>query len=143
MSERAQTYRNDAECPGSILLVEDERRLRKTLARSLVARGYRVDEAATVAEATAAIRGVGHDLALLDVKLPDATGWDLLRDLRQSGWDRPVIVLSAVAPNPARVREFRPHGVLLKPFPMDALLRLVCSGFGLVAQPRFDGSTAS
>lgn len=51
MSERAQTDRNDAASPGSILLVEDEHRLRKTLARSLVARGYRVDEAATVAEA--------------------------------------------------------------------------------------------
>lgn len=118
------------ECPGSILLIEDEYRLRRTIARSLEARGFRVEEAATAGAATVAARGGAHDLALLDVNLPDATGWELLRELRGGGWDTPVIVFSAVVPNPARVREFRPHGVLLKPFPMEALLRLIRSGCG-------------
>ncbi len=45
--------------------------------------------------------------------------------MRAADRDVPVVVLSAVPPNPVRVREFRPFGVLHKPFPIDALLRLI------------------
>jgi DNA-binding response OmpR family regulator len=110
---------------GAILLVEDEPRLRRTLASSLVGRDFQVTEATTAAEAIAAALGNRFDLMLLDVNLPDATGWDVLRELRAVGREVPVVVLSAVPPNPARVREFKPFGVLHKPFPIDALLRLI------------------
>ncbi|MGZ5384649.1 MAG: response regulator [Acidimicrobiia bacterium] len=112
---------------GSILLVEDEPRLRQTLARSLQARDLQVVEATTAAEAIAVATGERFDLMLLDVNLPDATGWDVLRRLREVQRELPVVVMSAVPPNPARVREFKPFGILHKPFPMDALLRLVRS----------------
>lgn len=110
---------------GAILLVEDELRLRRTLARSLEGRGYRVIEAATAGEAVASALTSGFAVMLLDINLPDATGWDVLRQLRAAGCEMPVVVISAVPPNPARVREFRPLGVLYKPFPIDALLRLI------------------
>lgn len=112
------------EC-GSILLVEDEPRLRQTLALSLTGRDFQVVEATTAAEAIAAATTGRFDIMLLDVNLPDATGWDVLRHLRSTGSELPIVVLSAVPPNPARVREFSPYGVLHKPFPMDALLRLI------------------
>lgn len=111
--------------PRSILLVEDEPRLRQTLERSLTGRGYAVDLAATVAEASAKAMSGTYDVMLLDVNLPDASGWDVLRALRETGCSLPSIVLSAAPPNPVRVREFRPAGILYKPFPMDALLRLI------------------
>lgn len=110
---------------GAILLVEDELRLRRTLVRSLEGRGYRVVEAATAGEAVTTALTAEFAVMLLDVNLPDATGWDVLRQLRAAGCDVPVVVLSAVPPNPTRVREFRPLGVLYKPFPIDALLRLI------------------
>jgi two-component system cell cycle response regulator CtrA len=122
---------------GTILLVEDERRLRQTLARSLAGRDFHVVEATTAAEAIAAATNTQFDLMLLDVNLPDASGWDVLRGLRGLQLELPVVVLSAVPPNPARVREFKPFGVLHKPFPIDALLRLIhaaCSGPVSVAQ---------
>jgi len=109
----------------SILLVEDEPLLRRALARSLVVRGHRVDEAASREGALALAAGNVYDLLLLDVNLPDATGWDVLRDLAAAGRSLPTVVLSAVPPNPQRVKEFRPVGVLHKPFPIDALIRLV------------------
>lgn len=59
----------------AILLVDDEARLRRTLARSLSARGHWVDEAGTHQEAVAAVVHGTYDLLLLDVNLPDATGW--------------------------------------------------------------------
>lgn len=109
----------------TILLVDDEARLRQAIARSLTARGHRVDEAASCGEALEAVSRQRYDLLLLDVNLPDATGWDVLRDLRASGTSIPAVVLSAVPPSASRVREFQPLGVLHKPFPIDALLRLV------------------
>lgn len=116
---------------GTILLVEDGARLRRTLVRSLQGRDFQVAEAVTAAEAISAVTANHFDLMLLDVNLPDATGWEVLRQLRASGREVPVVVLSAVQPNLARIREFEPFGVLLKPFPMDALLRMiqaVCGG---------------
>lgn len=109
----------------AILLVEDEPRLRRALTLSLRGRGYRVIEAKTAAEAVAAAASHCFDLMLLDVNLPDATGWDVLRTLRETGHALPAVVLSAIPPNPQRVKEFAPAGVLHKPFPIEALLRLV------------------
>lgn len=115
----------DVRVPLSILLVEDEPRLRQTLERSLTSRGHLVELASTAAEASDRALSGRHDVMLLDVNLPDATGWDVLRALRDADCTLPSIVLSAAPPNPTRVREFRPAGVLYKPFPMDALLRLI------------------
>ena len=112
---------------GSILLVEDEPRLRQTLARSLAGRNFQVVEVTTAGGAIAAVTNRRFDLMLLDINLPDATGWDVLRGLRRAERQLSVVVMSAVPPNPARVREFRPFGILHKPFPIDALLRLIHS----------------
>lgn len=109
----------------SILLVDDETRLRQAIARSLEAHGHRVEEAATCEEAIATVNNRSYDLLLIDVNLPDATGWDVLRALRARGRTMPAVILSAVPPSATRVKEFRPLGVLHKPFPIEALLRLV------------------
>ena len=111
--------------PISILLVEDERSLRRALARSLAARGFHVDEAATRGEAVRAALAQPPALMVLDVNLPDASGWDVLRDLVAQGASVPTVIMSAAPPNPSRVREFTPIGVLTKPFPLDALLGLI------------------
>ena len=109
----------------SILLVDDEQRLREAIARSLTAHGHSVDQAGTCEEAVEAVGKTDYDLLCLDVNLPDATGWDVLRKLRADGRSVPAVVFSAVPPSASRVREFRPLGVLHKPFPIEALLRLV------------------
>ena len=109
----------------SILLVDDEDRLRRTIARSLSARGYGVVEAGSCRQAVEAASTDQFDLMLLDINLPDATGWDVLRVLGERGHSLPTIVFSAVPPSAVRVREFRPFGVLKKPFPIDALLQVV------------------
>jgi len=109
----------------AILVVDDEPRLRQTIVRSLAARGHTVDQATTCAEPIDAATEREYDLVLLDVNLPDATGWDVLRELRRRGRSVPTVMVSAVPPSAARVREFNPFGVLHKPFPIDALLRFV------------------
>lgn len=111
--------------PLSILLVDDETRLRQAIARSLSARGFRVDEAETCQQAIAAVTSSRYDLMLLDVNLPDDTGWHALRELSARGRSLPTVIFSTVPPSATRVREFRPFAVLHKPFPMEALLRIV------------------
>jgi DNA-binding response OmpR family regulator len=108
-----------------VLLVEDEAPLRNVIARNLTSRGLDVREAATVAEALQALNVELPDLMLLDLNLPDHTGWDVLRDLQRRRIEVPTIVVSAVRVSQSRLEEFHPLAYLPKPFPLDALLRLV------------------
>ncbi len=120
-----------------VLVVEDEDLLRRIITRNLALRGYSVAEAASVAEADDALEvsPAPFDLILLDINLPDQTGWDVLRHLEArrgaslmsgQGQAMPkVIVMSAVRPAQCRLDQFHPAAVLLKPFPMGTLLRLI------------------
>lgn len=110
-----------------ILLVEDEARLRQVIARNLVARGHVVRDVSTAAAALAAIREERPDLLLLDLNLPDRSGWDVLRETRALGIEVPTVVVSAVRAVPSRLAEFHPLAYLPKPFPLEALLRLVAA----------------
>lgn len=108
-----------------VLLVEDEVLLRKVIARNLTSRGIQVSEAGTATEAIRAAIAERPDLLLLDINLPDQTGWEVLRELKRRGDDVPTIVVSAVRVSQSRIQEFHPLAYLPKPFPIEALLRLV------------------
>ncbi|MGE0227023.1 MAG: response regulator [Dehalococcoidia bacterium] len=109
-----------------ILLVDDEQPILNVLQRALSARGYTVHTASGGREALANLAELVPSVLLLDINLPDLTGWEVLRRLSPTDRGRvPVIVFSAAPLSRKRVEEFHPSGVLLKPFPVDALLRLV------------------
>jgi DNA-binding response OmpR family regulator len=110
----------------NILLVEDEPHVRQALGRSMTAWGHDVVAVETGAAALAALSGAPVDLIVLDVNLPDLSGWDVLRRLDPDVRGAiPVIVISAIAPSVSRRHEFQPFGVLHKPFPIESLRRLV------------------
>ena len=111
----------------TILVVEDETTLRQVITRNLEARGHAVLGAETATEALRHLTGLKPDLMLLDINLPDRSGWDVLRELRERGIQVATVIVSAVRVSPARLEEFRPLAYLPKPFPLDALLRLVAS----------------
>jgi DNA-binding response OmpR family regulator len=108
-----------------VLVVEDEAPLRRVIRRNLERRGVAVDEACTAAEALAAMRLHLPDLLLLDINLPDRTGWDLLRELHSVGLTPRTAVVSAVRVAPERLREFAVDAYLPKPFPIEALIGLI------------------
>jgi DNA-binding response OmpR family regulator len=109
----------------TVLLVEDDPSLGAILAKNLEARGYRVARAETLAQALAALATEAPGVMLLDVNLPDGSGWDVLRALEAAGRHVPTVVLSAVQVSRARLGEFRPEACLPKPFPLEALLATV------------------
>jgi DNA-binding response OmpR family regulator len=117
----------------SILLVEDEQALERVFTLNLARRGHTVAEAGSVTDAEALILAAypPFDLVLLDINLPDRSGWDLLRDWRLRARQQPgvvlpkVIVVTAVRPIHDRIAAFAPDAVLVKPFPIEVLLRLI------------------
>jgi len=115
-----------------ILLVEDDAELSDLLSRNLRVRGHEVSIAADAQSALAQLHAAPPDLIVLDINLPDQTGWEVLRAAQRErclphevdGDKLPVVVLSAVRMSPRRLVEFHPLAYLPKPFPMEALLRL-------------------
>jgi DNA-binding response OmpR family regulator len=128
--------------PGArILLVEDDAVIADLLRRNLQARGHEVSLAVDAQSALAYLQATPFDLIILDINLPDLTGWEVLRMALQHGWlspqeingeglKLPVLVLSAVRVSPRRLAEFRPLAYLPKPFPMEAILRFAREAAG-------------
>ncbi|HBI09378.1 MAG TPA: two-component system response regulator KdpE [Franconibacter pulveris] len=78
----------------SVLIVEDEKEIRRFLRAALESEGLRVHEAETLQRGLIEAATRKPDLVILDLGLPDGDGLDFIRDFRQ--WSqRPVIVLSA------------------------------------------------
>jgi two-component system NtrC family sensor kinase len=110
------------------LVIEDERSIRALLSRLLSRRGYQVTEAASCAEAKAAVASQAFDLVLSDVRLGDGNGAEVLREVRrtQPGVDRRfVFVTGDIAALADTQREFGELAVLTKPFTATDLDRLL------------------
>jgi DNA-binding response OmpR family regulator len=103
-----------------ILLVEDNAVLRASLAEQLAREGaYVIVEAADAAEARRKAHGESYALAIIDQSLPDGAGEDLARDLKNEGFDAPVLLLAG-ADSPPPLSDH-----IVKPFRFaDLLARL-------------------
>jgi DNA-binding response OmpR family regulator len=97
------------------------------IVRTLARHRHRLIAVDTVRGAIAEMTERLPDVVLLDINLPDGTGWEVLRWIRTTGLRLPAIVYSAVPPSPKRIAELHPDAVLTKPFPMDCLLDLIAS----------------
>jgi two-component system, OmpR family, response regulator len=80
---------------GKVLVVDDEPFLRDAVAASLRFLGFEITTADTGAEALRVARDLRFDLVVLDVLLPDIDGFEIVRRLRQDGYEVPVIFLTA------------------------------------------------
>ena len=82
-----------------ILLVEDNEMNRDMLSRRLVRKGYEVEMAVDGREGVERARAGGYDLILMDMSLPEVSGWDAARQLREAPETKkvPIIALTAHA----------------------------------------------
>jgi DNA-binding response OmpR family regulator len=78
-----------------LLVVEDDAEIAAFVERGLTAEGFRVDVAATGYEGIARLSNGGHRLVILDRMLPDAEGADLCRQIRASGNETMILMLTA------------------------------------------------
>ncbi|HSS60567.1 MAG TPA: SpoIIE family protein phosphatase [Candidatus Limnocylindrales bacterium] len=79
-----------------VLVVDDEEALAKVMARTLRSRGFECDVALSGAEARRLIETNDYAVALLDVRLPDESGYGLLEELRTTRPDTAVVMISGV-----------------------------------------------
>jgi len=87
-----------------VLLVEDEPLVREVILRMLATTGVEVDAAGTYGEAAGMIASTVYDLAVLDFRLPDGTGLDVLRNLMASQPRAQAILITGEA-EIERIRE--------------------------------------
>jgi len=106
-----------------ILVVDDERPIRRLLHTSLAAEGYEPIEAETAAQGLAMAAREKPDAVLLDLGLPDQDGLDMLRQLRE--WSKvPVVVVTVRADEAEKVAalDAGADDYVTKPFGMRELL---------------------
>lgn len=112
---------------GSVLIVEDDEHLSRSLARVISAEGYRVVQAATSAAAIDAVLAGSFDVVLSDVNLPGASGMDVLNVVRAYDPDVPLLLMTG-APDTETAIEAVNLGVLefiVKPASRERIVEAV------------------
>jgi DNA-binding NtrC family response regulator len=108
----------------SVLVVDDDAQIRSLLADLLKEAGYAVRQAKTGAEATAAVEKQRPDLVMMDVKLPDMDGLDVLKTMKRERPELEIIVMTAFGGSSSAIKAME-HGAydyVTKPFEIDDLL---------------------
>jgi two-component system, NtrC family, nitrogen regulation response regulator GlnG len=112
---------------GKLLVVEDEESLRRVLQRALEEEGYWVQTVGTGDLARLALNETHFDVSLVDIKLPDADGLALLKEVKDTGVDTAMIVMTAqnTMRNAIGAMKNGAFDYITKPFDLDEVLVLV------------------
>jgi two-component system alkaline phosphatase synthesis response regulator PhoP len=107
-----------------ILLLEDELNVGSTLAERMKLEGYETRWCSSAAEALSAIESDHPDLAILDVQLPDGSGFDVARNLRSRSPRTAIVFLTAAGTPEDRIHglELGAEDYIVKPFHTKELL---------------------
>jgi DNA-binding response OmpR family regulator len=107
-----------------VLIIEDETALAGIISRNLRVRGFDTRSVETAEAAILSMSEEWPDALVLDINLPDDTGWEVLRRLGPVSRSRlHIVVISAAPISQKRLTEFQPAHSFVKPFPIDALVR--------------------
>jgi len=107
-----------------LLVIEDEPRLAASLAKGLREAAHAVDVAGSIGEARTKLAGDPYDAILLDIGLPDGSGFRLAQELRAEGLETPILIITARDSVEDRVRglDLGADDYLVKPFALEELL---------------------
>ena len=110
-----------------VLIVEDESLIRWSLRQKFEERGFTVSEAGDGAAALTQFDKTLPDLVMLDYKLPDTTGLEVLREISQRESDAVVVMMTAYSTIESAVEAIKlgAFDYVAKPFQMDQLMRTV------------------
>ena len=105
----------------AILVIDDDLGMRETFTWALRAYGFQVTTAGSGARAIALTKTSHFDLMLIDLRLPDMSGIDVVRSLRSDGSDVPFVLVSGFLTDPIAVeaRALGAIGVWEKPLTVD------------------------
>jgi len=108
---------------GKILIVDDDLGMRETLEAVLKEDGYQVDTAGDGAQAIQAVQAKAYDVILLDVRMPDASGLDVLTRVKKIAPETAVIMMTAYGTVKTAVEAVKSgaYDFLTKPFELDEM----------------------
>jgi putative two-component system response regulator len=108
----------------NILIVDDEKTVRRSLNKALSMNGFSCEEASSADEAMAALLRRPADLVILDVMMPGTSGKELLPQLKKTYPDTAVVMATAVVEPDTIVNCMKngAHDYITKPFDVDQLL---------------------
>jgi two-component system response regulator AtoC len=111
----------------AILIVDDDEVMRQTLSDVLKKRGYAVSTAETGGQTLSSIRDKPFDLVLLDIRLPDMDGLDVLKRIKEIEGDLMVIVMTAYSDVQTAVTAMKSgaYHYIDKPFELEELKILI------------------
>lgn len=106
-----------------ILVADDEESIRWVLSKALGKQGFSVELAADGSEALKLLRKIHFDLAILDIKMPEHSGLELLSRIRQDYPDMLVVIMTAESTmkNAIEAMKRGAYDYITKPFDLDAL----------------------
>ena len=106
-----------------ILIIEDEKELRKSIITYLSAEGYLCESAGNSREAIEKIGVYEYDCFVVDIMLPDGNGLDIIREIKKKGIEGGVIIISAKDSLEDRIvgLEIGSDDYLVKPFHLSEL----------------------
>src|SRR5258705_4486630 len=91
--QKSHIYPSSKMNNAEILIIDDEVQIRKLLEITLQSNGYKINEAGTAKDGLITAANHPPDLIILDLGLPDESGHEVLRKLRE-WYSKPVIILS-------------------------------------------------
>jgi len=111
----------------AILMIEDDDAIARSLGEGLSRDGYTVMRASTGGEGTQLAQTRGPQLIILDIRLPDGSGFDFCRQMRQSGLRQPILILTVQGEEIDKVLglEMGADDYLTKPYSLRELLARV------------------
>jgi DNA-binding response OmpR family regulator len=118
-----------------ILAVDDEAVVLHSIRKSLTRRGFRVDEAFTGHAALVRVQAAPYDLILLDMRMPDTNGLDLLPKIKKQQPDVPIVIVTGFASIDTAVEAIQRGAAdyVPKPFTPDELASVAARVLGQTA----------
>jgi len=109
---------------GRVLVVDDEAEIRESLEALLNLEGYQVEQAANAAEGERKLETRAYDLVLLDLMMPEKSGMEMLRDVRERDKHTPIFMITAYGTVEAAVQAVKlgANDYLSKPWDNEKLL---------------------
>jgi DNA-binding NtrC family response regulator len=129
-----------------VLIVDDEERFRNTMCKLLTVRGLVATTAGSGAEALEKLKGDTYDVTILDVRMPEMSGVQVLAEIRKIDPEVEVIIMTGYASvdTAKEIIRLGAYDYLLKPYEIDELMEKIEAAYDRkVARKRLTAGASS